>query len=66
MQTLGFDNYLEPLRIYLQKYRDSLKDDKDGTKKADEEHVEAGLDMYNQQSYQQVCLVITIIRRRWI
>jgi len=23
MQSLGFDNYIEPLRLYLQKYRDS-------------------------------------------
>lgn len=22
MQTLGFDNYVEPLKLYLQKYRE--------------------------------------------
>jgi hypothetical protein len=25
MNTLGFDNYVEPMTIYLQKYRESLK-----------------------------------------
>ena len=25
MTTLGFDNYVEPLKIYLQKYRESIK-----------------------------------------
>jgi len=28
MQSLGFDNYIEPLKIYLQKYRESLKGEK--------------------------------------
>lgn len=28
MSTLGFDNYVEPLKVYLQKYRDSTKGDK--------------------------------------
>nr|CAG4641213.1 EOG090X0DUU [Eulimnadia texana] len=28
MSTLGFDNYVEPLKIYLQKYRESIKGDK--------------------------------------
>ena len=27
MSTLGFDNYVEPLKIYLQKYRESVKCD---------------------------------------
>ncbi|GIY23684.1 hypothetical protein CDAR_31941 [Caerostris darwini] len=25
MSTLGFDNYVEPLKLYLQKYRESMK-----------------------------------------
>ena len=25
MQTLGFDNYVEPLKLYLQKYREVCK-----------------------------------------
>ena len=25
MQNLGFDNYIEPLKIFLQKYRDTAK-----------------------------------------
>ncbi len=28
MSTLGFDNYVEPLKLYLQKYRESIKGDK--------------------------------------
>lgn len=28
MSTLGFDNYVEPLKIYLQKYREAAKSDK--------------------------------------
>ncbi|XP_065569051.1 uncharacterized protein LOC136032683 isoform X2 [Artemia franciscana] len=29
MSTLGFDNYIEPLKVYLQKYRESMKGEKD-------------------------------------
>ncbi len=25
MSTLGFDNYVEPLKLYLQKYREAMK-----------------------------------------
>lgn len=28
MSTLGFDNYVEPLKLYLQKYREANKGDK--------------------------------------
>ncbi|KAJ8966638.1 hypothetical protein NQ314_003405 [Rhamnusium bicolor] len=28
MSTLGFDNYVEPLKIYLQKYREAAKNDR--------------------------------------
>ncbi|XP_019871719.1 uncharacterized protein LOC109600081 isoform X2 [Aethina tumida] len=28
MSTLGFDNYVEPLKVYLQKYREAAKSDK--------------------------------------
>ena len=28
MSTLGFDNYVEPLKLYLQKYREAMKGDK--------------------------------------
>ncbi|XP_030761835.1 nuclear transcription factor Y subunit beta [Sitophilus oryzae] len=31
MSTLGFDNYVEPLKIYLQKYREAVKIDKNLT-----------------------------------
>jgi nuclear transcription Y subunit beta len=28
MQSLGFDPYIEPLKLYLQQYRESIKGDK--------------------------------------
>ncbi|RWS26605.1 nuclear transcription factor Y subunit beta-like protein [Leptotrombidium deliense] len=28
MSTLGFDNYVDPLKLYLQKYREAMKGDK--------------------------------------
>jgi len=28
MSNLGFDNYVEPLKLYLQKYREATKGDK--------------------------------------
>ena len=31
MSTLGFDNYVEPLKLYLQKYREGTKGDKQGS-----------------------------------
>jgi nuclear transcription Y subunit beta len=30
MSNLGFDNYVEPLKVYLQKYRESIKCDTSG------------------------------------
>jgi hypothetical protein len=30
MSTLGLENYVEPLKIYLQKYRETMKGDKQG------------------------------------
>ena len=32
MSTLGFDKYVEPLKLYLEKYRETVKDDKDEPK----------------------------------
>uniref|UniRef100_A0A7S1XBB5 Transcription factor CBF/NF-Y/archaeal histone domain-containing protein n=1 Tax=Compsopogon caeruleus TaxID=31354 RepID=A0A7S1XBB5_9RHOD len=29
MSTLGFENYIEPLKIYLHRYRETVKTDKD-------------------------------------
>ncbi|XP_046751224.1 nuclear transcription factor Y subunit B-1 [Diprion similis] len=31
MTTLGFDNYVEPLKVYLQKYREATKGDNPGS-----------------------------------
>merc|ERR1712168_1019365 len=41
MSTLGFDSYVEPLKVYLQKYRESTKSDKGLTPG---QVAEAGLD----------------------
>nr|CAG4638059.1 EOG090X0DUU [Chydorus sphaericus] len=43
MSTLGFDNYVEPLKTYLQKYRESIK----GERTAGAE----GFDETNEESY---------------
>ncbi|KAJ1921332.1 transcriptional activator hap3 [Mycoemilia scoparia] len=37
MQSLGFENYADALKVYLTKYRDSIKVDKDNTGKTEEE-----------------------------
>ena len=36
MSTLGFDRYVEPLKIYLAKYRDSVRGDRPDKKGGDE------------------------------
>ncbi|KAL3218952.1 hypothetical protein MRX96_031216 [Rhipicephalus microplus] len=41
MSTLGFDNYIEPLKLYLQKYREAMKGEKNlGTASASETSLE--------------------------
>jgi len=48
MTTLGFDNYVEPLKLYLQKYREATKGDKPvGSGEIYEEMTE---DAYNAQT----------------
>merc|ERR1740138_79715 len=37
MSTLGFDKYVEPLKLYLAKYRESVKGDKPEKRKKDED-----------------------------
>lgn len=41
MSALGFDNYVDPLRIYLQVYREQIKGDKIHLKKKEEEEEES-------------------------
>lgn len=36
MSTLGFDRYVEPLKIYLAKYRDSVRGDRPDKKGGDD------------------------------
>lgn len=41
MQNLGFDNYIEPLKVFLQKYRESSKQaglDESGNATGDESY----------------------------
>lgn len=44
MQNLGFDNYIEPLRVFLQKYRESSKQSLSG----DESANPAGEESFNK------------------
>eukprot|EP00741_Cyanophora_paradoxa_P003438 tig00000704_g3341.t1 len=39
MSTLGFDNYTEPLKLYLAKYRDSQKNEKGSGDEKEEGHI---------------------------
>merc|ERR1712170_299388 len=46
MSTLGFDNYVEPLKLYLQKYREAMKGEKqpgDGFEEIDDVISASGL-----------------------
>merc|ERR1711983_124423 len=46
MSTLGFDNYVEPLKLYLQKYRESMKGERqpgDGFEEIDDVISASGL-----------------------
>lgn len=36
MQALGFDNYVEPLRLYLSRYREFMRSDRTATARNDE------------------------------
>jgi nuclear transcription Y subunit beta len=44
MQNLGFDNYIEPLKVFLQKYRESSKQ----TLSGDESAATGGEESYNK------------------
>ncbi|XP_023720526.1 nuclear transcription factor Y subunit beta [Cryptotermes secundus] len=48
MTTLGFDNYVEPLKLYLQKYREATKGDK--TLGSGEMYEEMTEDAFNAQA----------------
>nr|CAG4644313.1 EOG090X0DUU [Lepidurus arcticus] len=41
MSTLGFDNYVEPLKVYLQKFRESMKGEKSLTESLEETEEES-------------------------
>lgn len=46
MNTLGFDNYIEPLKLYLQKYRDCTKTER--------QNIEASISSGMQSTYDSV------------
>ena len=50
LSTLGFDPYIEPLKLYLTKYRESIK----GEKGIDSEMGEDGLHIGNSGSSAQI------------
>ena len=46
MSNLGFDNYVEPLKLYLQKYREAMKGDKgQGAEGTFDDSLEVGQDV---------------------
>lgn len=47
MTTLGFDNYIEPLKVFLQKYRESSKTDRNLEASGDEQQHEDGAQYWN-------------------
>lgn len=47
MTTLGFDNYIEPLKVFLQKYRESSKTDRNLEASGDEQQHEDGGQYWN-------------------
>jgi len=44
MSTLGFDKYVEPLKVYLGKYREAVRGDKGGGEKGKRDTDRAGFD----------------------
>merc|ERR1711983_671852 len=48
MSTLGFDNYVEPLKLYLQKYREAMK----GERQMESELTTLGGDVMTAQQLQ--------------
>merc|ERR1712203_816583 len=48
MSTLGFDNYVEPLKLYLQKYREAMK----GERQMESELMGLGGDVMTAQQLQ--------------
>merc|ERR1712066_305424 len=50
MSTLGFDNYVEPLKLYLQKYREAMK----GERQIESELTTLGGDVMTAQQLQSL------------
>lgn len=54
MGTLGFDKYGDPLRMYLAKYRDSVRGDKPEKKSSSKKDLNAQKSLYNNNNNNQV------------
>ena len=50
MSTFGFDNYVEPLKLYLQKYREAMK----GERQIESELTTLGGDVMTAQQLQSL------------
>jgi nuclear transcription Y subunit beta len=57
MSTLGFEKYIDPLKLYLSKYRDSVKGDKPEKKSASSKKNELGLAMKASQGNPSLSVV---------
>merc|ERR1719361_2783219 len=56
MSTLGFDNYVEPLKLYLQKYREAMK----GERQIESELTSLGGDVMTAQQLQTLSTTSTL------
>jgi histone H3/H4 len=64
MSTLGFDSYVEPLKIFLSKYRDSLKTEKSGlggVAEIEDGMVQMGADHSSNAAYVRAPQTVNII-----
>uniref|UniRef100_T1IZ40 Nuclear transcription factor Y subunit beta n=1 Tax=Strigamia maritima TaxID=126957 RepID=T1IZ40_STRMM len=57
MSTLGFDNYVEPLKLYLQKYREAIK----GEKTLNATHGDSGLEELGEDSFSAQTLATNML-----
>ncbi|XP_069101424.1 uncharacterized protein [Argopecten irradians] len=57
MSTLGFDSYVEPLKLYLQKYRESAKGDKSGQIPEEPRLEDLSEDSFNAHTLQSNILI---------
>ncbi|XP_054163117.1 uncharacterized protein LOC128960959 [Oppia nitens] len=60
MSTLGFDNYVDPLKLYLQKYREAMKGEKGGQQLSESGNVdEMSNESFGTQSLNNASILTT-------